>query len=66
MTLKILWQICIGLVIVFLATPVVKTFYFNAGLRWQYIFLFAFLTAYFTTPICRIVALRYHILDSPA
>ncbi|MBW1802927.1 MAG: undecaprenyl/decaprenyl-phosphate alpha-N-acetylglucosaminyl 1-phosphate transferase, partial [Deltaproteobacteria bacterium] len=65
MTIRFLWQLFIGMVILFLASPVVKTFYFNSGLRWQYIFLFAFLTAYFATPLCRILALRYHILDRP-
>jgi UDP-GlcNAc:undecaprenyl-phosphate GlcNAc-1-phosphate transferase len=45
--------------------PFVKSYYFSSGLRWQYIFIFSLVTAYFFTPFCRLVALRLHVLDKP-
>lgn len=65
MTLKVLWQALIGIFLVFLACPAVKSFYTSAGLRWLYIFMFSFLAAYFLTPFCRILSLRLNILDKP-
>ncbi|MBW1943655.1 MAG: undecaprenyl/decaprenyl-phosphate alpha-N-acetylglucosaminyl 1-phosphate transferase [Deltaproteobacteria bacterium] len=65
MALKIIWQTLIGLFLLFLATPAVKTFYFNAGLRWQYILAFSIVVAYFVTPFCRLIALKLNILDKP-
>jgi UDP-GlcNAc:undecaprenyl-phosphate/decaprenyl-phosphate GlcNAc-1-phosphate transferase len=62
---KALWQIVIALILGVLATPMVKSFYFSEGHRWQYIFLFSFLAAYFVTPFCRILALRLNIMDRP-
>ena len=65
MKIKIIWQTVIGLFLLFLACPLVKSFYFSSGLRWQYIFIFSFLTAYFMTPFCRLIALKFNILDKP-
>jgi len=65
LALKIIWQTLIGLFLLFLATPAVKTFYFNAGLRWQYILAFSIVVAYFVTPFCRLIALKLNILDKP-
>lgn len=65
MVLRVIWQTLIGLFLLFLATPRVKTFYFNAGLRWQYILVFSIVAAYFITPFCRLVALKLNIMDSP-
>jgi len=65
LALRIIWQTLIGLFLVFLATPPVKGAYFSAGLRWQYILVFAIAAAYFVTPFCRMLALRLNILDKP-
>ena len=62
---KILWLTLIGLLLLFLACPWVRRFYFDSGHRWQYIFIFSFLSAYFITPFCRFLALRLNILDKP-
>ena len=62
---KIIWQIVIALFLLFLSYPWVRKFYFDSGLRWQYIFIFSFLAAYFLTPLCRSVALKLNILDKP-
>jgi len=62
---KIIWQAVIGFFLLFLACPWVKKLYFDAGLRWQYIFIFSFLAAYFLAPLCRRVAFKLHIVDKP-
>ena len=65
MALKIILHTLIGLFLIFLVTPPVKGFYFNAGLRWQYILVFSIVAAYFVTPFCRMLALRLNVLDKP-
>ena len=45
--------------------PLVKSFYFGSGLRWQFILLFSLLAAHLFTPLCRLLALRLDILDRP-
>jgi UDP-GlcNAc:undecaprenyl-phosphate GlcNAc-1-phosphate transferase len=60
-----LWQIAIALILGILCTPTIKSFYFSAGHRWQYIFLFSFLAAYFVTPFCRLLSLRLNVMDRP-
>ena len=65
MAAKIIWQAFIGLLLLFLAFPTVKVFYFNSGIRWLYILVFSFLTAYFITPFCWLLALKFNILDNP-
>jgi len=62
---KIIWSIVLGFLLLFLFLPFVKLYYFDSGLRWQYIFIFSFLVAYFTTPLCRLVALKFNVLDTP-
>ena len=62
---KIIWQTFIGIFLLFLALPMIKSIYFASGLRWQYIITFSFMSAYFLTPLCRMVALRFDILDRP-
>jgi UDP-GlcNAc:undecaprenyl-phosphate GlcNAc-1-phosphate transferase len=62
---KILWQMFIGILLLLLALPPVKSFYFHSGIRWLYIFLFSFIMAYFFTPFCRKVALKFNIMDRP-
>lgn len=62
---NVLWQVFLGVVLVILTLPMVRLLYFNAGLRWQYILIFSFVTAYFITPFCRLLALKLDILDKP-
>jgi UDP-GlcNAc:undecaprenyl-phosphate GlcNAc-1-phosphate transferase len=62
---KILWQTFLGLILIFFMLPWVKSRYFNAGLRWQYILIFSFVAAYFLTPFCRALALKAHVVDKP-
>jgi UDP-GlcNAc:undecaprenyl-phosphate GlcNAc-1-phosphate transferase len=63
--LRIVWQTLLALSLVALVLPPARSFFFNSGLRWQYIFLFSFLSASFLTPLCRHVALKTNILDQP-
>lgn len=65
MAVNIIKQLFIGLFLLLWAFPFVKSYYFSSGLRWQYIFIFSLVTAYFVTPFCRLVALRLRVLDRP-
>lgn len=60
-----MWQVLIACFLIFLSLPWVSKFYFDSGLRWQYIFIFSFLTAYFLTPFCRFIAQKLNIMDRP-
>jgi len=62
---NIIKQLFIALFLLLWTFPFVKSYYFSSGLRWQYIFVFSLVTAYFFTPFCRLVALRLHVLDKP-
>jgi UDP-GlcNAc:undecaprenyl-phosphate/decaprenyl-phosphate GlcNAc-1-phosphate transferase len=48
-----------------LAASSCPIFFFNSGLRWQYIFLFSFFSASLLTPLCSALALKLKILDRP-
>ena len=65
MILNTLWKAFLALCLAALFFPSVRSFFFNAGLRWQYILLFSFLAASFLTPLCRALALKFSILDRP-
>lgn len=65
MVVNIIWQIVIGLFLLFLSFPFVKSFYFDSGLRWQFILIFSFIASVFITPFCRFLALKLNILDKP-
>ena len=65
MRLRVLWQIAIGILLIILLLPQLRLFYFNTGLRWQYILIFSFITTYFLTPFCRTIALKLNIMDRP-
>ena len=65
MAVKILWQTIIGAILLFLASPFVKAFYFSTGVRWIYIFTFAFFASFFTIPFCSLIATKFNILDRP-
>lgn len=62
---RIIWYVVIAFFLLFLSSPWVRRFYFDSGLRWQYIFISSFLAAYFFTPLCRLLALKLNILDKP-
>lgn len=47
------------------ALPTVRGYYFDAGMRWQYILLFAFLVAYLASPLCAALARRLNVMDRP-
>ena len=55
-----------GILFAFSLTEGVRSFYFRSGLRWQYILLLAFIGSVFFTPIARVLAERFRILDSPS
>ncbi len=65
MVTNIIKQLFIALFLLLWTFPFIKSYYFSSGLRWQYIFIFSLVTAYFFTPFCRLVALRLHVLDKP-
>jgi len=65
LTIRIIWQTIAGILILLLALPPVKYFYFNSGVRWLYILIFSFIASYFITPFCRMAALRLNVLDRP-
>lgn len=62
---RILWQVFLGILLLLYLLPPIRSFYFDSGLRWQYILFFAFISAYLAIPFCRSLALRLHILDRP-
>jgi UDP-GlcNAc:undecaprenyl-phosphate GlcNAc-1-phosphate transferase len=63
--LNILWQTFLALCLAALFLPAVRSFFFSAGLRWQFILLFSFLAACLLTPLCRVLALKFNVLDRP-
>jgi len=65
LAVNIIWQIVIGLFLLFLSFPLVKSFYFASGLRWQFILIFSFIVSVFIAPFCRVLALKLNILDKP-
>ena len=65
MVINVIWQIVIGFFLFVLSYPLVKLFYFDSGLRWQYIFIFSFVASVFVMPFCRLLALKFDILDKP-
>ncbi|MDY6972821.1 MAG: MraY family glycosyltransferase [Thermodesulfobacteriota bacterium] len=65
MKAKTIWRAVIGMLLLFMTCPLVKSFYFGSGLRWQFILFFSVLAAYLFTPLCRSLALRLEILDRP-
>jgi UDP-GlcNAc:undecaprenyl-phosphate GlcNAc-1-phosphate transferase len=62
---KIAWQTFLGLFLIFLIQPRVRVLYFEVGLRWQYILILSFVSAYFMAPLFRFLALKWNILDHP-
>jgi len=63
--LRIFTQVFLALCLIALLLPPARSFFFNSGLRWQYIFLFSFFSASLLTPLCSVLALKLKILDRP-
>jgi UDP-GlcNAc:undecaprenyl-phosphate GlcNAc-1-phosphate transferase len=63
--LRILWQTLLALLLAALLLPATQSFFFNVGMRWQYILLFSCLAACLLTPLCRALALKLNVLDRP-
>jgi UDP-GlcNAc:undecaprenyl-phosphate GlcNAc-1-phosphate transferase len=63
--LEILRHLLLGGALIFLALPPVRSSFFNVGSRWHYVLVFSFLSAFFITPFCRLLALKLGILDKP-
>lgn len=59
-------RIGLALCLIFIAFPTVRAFYFDAGMRWQFILLFSFLTAYLLSPLCAVLGRRLGVLDHPS
>jgi UDP-GlcNAc:undecaprenyl-phosphate GlcNAc-1-phosphate transferase len=49
-----------------LLTPYVKKIFFEGGFRWLYILFFSTSLSFFLTPIMRLVAFRFKMLDIPS
>jgi len=63
--LKILLLALLALSLAAMLLPAVRSLFFDAGLRWQYILLISAVAACFLTPLCRALALRMKVLDRP-
>lgn len=55
-----------GLFSIIFFTPYGKNFFFEGGFRWLYILLFSTSLSFFLTPVMRLIAQRFKILDVPA
>jgi len=62
---KIIWAGLLSVLLLLLGCPSIKSYYFNAGMRWQYILLFSFLAANLLSPVCRWTAVKLNVLDRP-
>ena len=62
---RIAWQAFLGLFLLFLVHPRIRSLYFGLGLRWQYILVLSFVSSYFAAPLFRFLALKGNILDHP-
>jgi UDP-GlcNAc:undecaprenyl-phosphate GlcNAc-1-phosphate transferase len=49
----------------FLIIPFSRFYFLNIGLRWLYIFLLSVSLSYLLTPLMRLIAVRFNILDIP-
>jgi UDP-GlcNAc:undecaprenyl-phosphate GlcNAc-1-phosphate transferase len=53
------------IVLVVLLIPFFRSLFIHAGLRWLYIFFLSVSLSYVLTPLMRLIALRFKILDHP-
>ncbi len=61
---RILWYLA-SVVFCLLLVPYFRSLFVGLGLRWLYIFLFSLLLSYILTPAIRLIALKFHIVDTP-
>lgn len=62
--LRALYVVAVFIFII-LIVPFVRAYFLFIGLRWLYIFLFSLSLSYILTPLMRLVAMRFNILDNP-
>lgn len=62
---RILWLLT-AVFFLTLLTPSVRVYFFELSKRWLYIFSFASSLAFVLTPLVRMIAVRFNILDIPA
>ena len=63
-SLKIFYAIAIvifGVIVI----PFIRFYFTFMGLRWLYIFLFSISLSYLLTPLMRLIAIKFNVLDSP-
>ena len=61
------WYYFIGLVLLgFVFFPATRHFFVHTGRRWLYILVLAFSFSGLTTPICRLLALNWGLVDNPS
>jgi len=63
--MAILKMVLFGALFAFSLSESVRTFYFRAGLRWQYVLLLSFIASAFFTPIAKTIAIRLDMIDKP-
>lgn len=64
--MKRIFYILSGLFSAILLSPFGKGFFFEGGFRWLYILLLSTSLSFFLTPVMRLIALRFKVLDFPS
>ena len=62
--LRILYLVAI-IIFCILNIPFFRFYFLYIGLRWLYIFLFSISLSYLLTPLMRLLAMKFNILDNP-
>ncbi len=63
-SLRILYPVAV-IIFVLLMIPFFRSLLIDKGVRWLYIFLLSLSLSYLLTPVMRLIALRFNILDHP-
>ena len=63
-SLRIIYPVAI-IIFCLLNIPFFRFYFLHLGLRWLYIFLFSISLSYLLTPLMRLIAINFHVLDSP-
>jgi UDP-GlcNAc:undecaprenyl-phosphate GlcNAc-1-phosphate transferase len=61
---KVLYPVAV-IIFVLLMIPFFRSLLIDKGVRWLYIFLLSLSLSYLLTPVMRLIALRFNILDHP-
>jgi UDP-GlcNAc:undecaprenyl-phosphate GlcNAc-1-phosphate transferase len=64
LTLKIIYPIAI-IIFGILVIPSFRFYFTYLGIRWLYIFLFSLSISYMVTPLMRLIAFKFNIIDDP-